>query len=115
MEDEEIVRTLISKILKKQGYQLIEVQNAGEALLVCEEFKNTIHLLISDIVMPHMNGIVLAERLKKEKPNMKVLLISGYSDEIISSRGKIRPDFSLLQKPFEPEALSKKVREILDQ
>jgi len=114
VEDEENIRLLIARILSRKGYHIHEAQNAGEALLISENFKGRIDLLISDLIMPHMNGQVLAERLTSRRPEIKVLFISGYPEKTIRERGisTIAGDF--LQKPFDPQALLIRVREILD-
>jgi DNA-binding response OmpR family regulator len=114
VEDEENIRLLIARILSRKGYRVHEAQNAGEALLISENLKGKIDLLISDLIMPHMNGQLLAERLEGLRPDIRVLFISGYPDKTIRERGisDLKGDF--MQKPFEPEALLLKVREILD-
>ena len=114
VEDEDNVRMLISRVLSSKGYNIIEARNPGEALLICEGHKEEIHLLVSDIVMPHFSGNKLAERLLQIRPAIKVLLMSGYPDKLISDRGMLPRHVEFIQKPFDLEAFSIKVREILD-
>jgi two-component system, cell cycle sensor histidine kinase and response regulator CckA len=114
VEDEESVRTLARAILRKHGYDVLEAQNGGDALLLCEQHAAAIHLLLTDVVMPRMNGPQLAERLRSLRPEMRVLFMSGYTDDAVV-RGRIRDaavDF--LQKPITPQTLARKVRGVLD-
>ncbi|MEW5814978.1 MAG: response regulator [Spirochaetota bacterium] len=114
VEDEDNLRALIRKMLARSGYKVLEANNAGEALLICEEYKKEIHLLISDIIMPYLSGDKLAFRLKANRPNLKILLMSGYPDRFIKGQASLTNDIFFLQKPFDPEALIKRVRKILD-
>ncbi|MCK4541913.1 MAG: response regulator [Spirochaetales bacterium] len=114
VEDESNVRDLVLRMLESQGYHILEAENAGEALLICENFESRIHLLLSDIVMPVMNGDKLAVRLKTIRPDIKVLLMSGYPDKeanelTLGSRG-----IDFIAKPFNIEELAVKVRKVLD-
>jgi two-component system, cell cycle sensor histidine kinase and response regulator CckA len=113
-EDEEIVRKLTQEILETYGYQVLEAANASTALSICEHHKKPIHLLITDVVMPEMSGRELADRLHGLRPEMKVLYMSGYTDNAIVHHGILDPDISFLQKPFTPDALARKVREVLE-
>jgi CheY-like chemotaxis protein len=114
VEDEGIVRELIRTLLQSNGYTVLEASNGGEALLVCQQHPGPIHLLITDVVMPHMGGPELAERLALLRPGLKALYISGYTDQAIVHHGVLEPGLAFLQKPFTPAALRRKVREILD-
>ncbi|HEX9297224.1 MAG TPA: ATP-binding protein, partial [Polyangiaceae bacterium] len=114
VEDEEQVRVLARNILKKNGYQVIEAQNAGEALLLCERFSGKIHLLVTDVVMPKVSGRELVERLSPQRPEMKVLFMSGYTDDTVVHHGVLDAGIHYLQKPLTPDALGRKVREVLD-
>jgi PAS domain S-box-containing protein len=114
VEDEEIVRKLAKTILKRSGYTVLEANGGGEALLKCERYTGEIHLMVTDIVMPHMSGRELAERLAPLRPEMKVLYMSGYTDDEIIHRGILQLDTSFMQKPFTPDYLLQKVREVLD-
>jgi two-component system cell cycle sensor histidine kinase/response regulator CckA len=113
-EDEEQVRAIMCAILRKQGYRVLEGQSGGDAFLLCEQFSGEIHLLITDVVMPRMSGRQLAERLSKVRPEMKVLYVSGYTDDAIVRHGVLEAGVAFLSKPIMPEQLSKKVRRVLD-
>jgi two-component system cell cycle sensor histidine kinase/response regulator CckA len=114
VEDEDIFREMIYKVLGKFGYNVLEASNAGEALLICEQYKAPIHLLITDIVMPHLSGIKLSERLLEIRPDIKILYISGYFDDEYVERDGFQKGTYFLQKPFSIATLEKKIREILD-
>ena len=115
VEDEGEVRKLAVEILRRQRYKVLEAARGEAALLLCEGYKEPIHLLLTDVVMPGMNGPDLARRMKSLYPGLKVILMSGYSDKGIFQRGILDPETGLLQKPFSLESLTKKVREVLDQ
>ena len=112
VEDEEKVRNLVSMVLKKQGYMILASRDADEAKRVCSEHAGTIHLMVSDVVMPAMNGPDLARELLLLHPEMKVLYMSGYADSTIA-RQSIAPETPFIQKPFLPDALKQKIREVL--
>jgi CheY-like chemotaxis protein len=114
VEDEEVVRKLAVRLLKKQGYRVLEVSDAGKAFMLCEEYKEPIHLILSDVVMPGMDGSRLIERLKKIHPEAKALFMSGYADNMIIHRGILEEGIQFIQKPFTLESLARKVREVLD-
>jgi two-component system, cell cycle sensor histidine kinase and response regulator CckA len=114
VEDDDQVRGVALGILRKSGYQVLEARNAGEALLFAEKHPDEIHLLLSDVVMPHMSGPELAKRLDRHRPGMKVLCMSGYTDDSIIRHGVLESQFPFLQKPITPETLTRKVREVLD-
>lgn len=114
VEDEEQVRTIAHNILRRQGYNVIVAQNAGEALLHCESHFGTIDLLVTDVVMPQMSGPELARRLGTGRPQMKVLCMSGYADDSIVRHGVLEAGVAFLQKPITPASLARKVREVLD-
>jgi PAS domain S-box-containing protein len=114
VEDQPDVRKLTAKVLKRYGYRVLEAANGGEALLACERFSDSIHVMITDVVMPGMTGPELADRLAPLRPAMKVLYISGYTAEAIGHQGVMDPGVAYLSKPFPPEALAEKVRELLN-
>jgi two-component system cell cycle sensor histidine kinase/response regulator CckA len=113
-EDEEMVRTLAREILETYGYQVLEAANGGAALLICERHTGAIDLLITDVIMPEMSGRELSERLSHLRPAMKVLYMSGYTDDAIIHQGVLDTGANFIQKPFSPDALAQKVREVLD-
>jgi len=115
VEDEDIVRELAVKILERKGYHVISTQHVDDAISIVNNYKSSIHLLLTDVVMPKMNGAVLANKLTSVKPEMKVLFISGYTDEAIIHHGVLDGEVNFLQKPFTPNGLIKKIRQILDQ
>lgn len=113
-EDEEVVRKLARQVLEMFGYEALEAANGGAALLLCERYSSEIHLLLTDVIMPEMSGRDLATRLSQLRPHMKVLYMSGYTDTAIFHQGVLDEETLFIQKPFVPDALTKKVREALD-
>ena len=114
VEDEDVVRELAREALRDGGYTVLEARHPGEALLVAERQSGGFDLLLTDVVMPHMSGPELAQRLKNARPGLRVLFMSGYTDDAALRHGVLRSEVSFLQKPFTPESLSRKVRETLD-
>jgi two-component system cell cycle sensor histidine kinase/response regulator CckA len=114
VEDDDQVRLVARGILRKNGYQVIDARHAGEALLHAETHAGSIHLLLTDVVMPQMSGPALAKRLTKLRPDMKVLCMSGYTDDSIVRHGVLETRIAYLQKPFTPDALATRVRDVLD-
>jgi CheY-like chemotaxis protein len=114
VEDDDQVRHLISQILQGQGYTVLEADCGAEALLISERHLGPIQLMLTDIVMPEMNGYVLAERLRSSRSDTTVQFMSGYQGDAIWYQGPIPPDASILSKPFTPERLLDKIREVLD-
>jgi len=101
-------------VLQHQGYRVLTAANGGEALLLCEQHEGPIELLITDVVMPRMSGRHLAERLAPLRPAMKVLYMTGYTDDAILRHGVAHTDTALLQKPFTADELARRVRGALD-
>ncbi len=114
VEDEEMVRDLARLALVKNGYTVLEAPDGVEALNICKQHQGPIHLMITDVVMPRMGGRKAAERLAPSHPDMKVLYISGYTDNAIVHHGVLGPETHFLQKPFTPAILLRKVREVLE-
>ncbi|HWR34798.1 MAG TPA: PAS domain S-box protein [Clostridia bacterium] len=114
VEDEDGVRALVREVLQRHGYVVIESQHGGEALIACEQHPERIHLLVTDVVLAQMSGREVAKRLCGLRPEMKVLYMSGYTEEAIIHHGVLDPGTAFLQKPFTPTALARKVREVLD-
>ena len=115
VEDDETVRELVCAVLAERGYEVLCAPHGSEALRLAEEYPGKIDLMLSDIIMPQMHGPQLARELQSIRPNTKVLFVSGYSDSDISDQGILAPDVRFLEKPFTPETLGKKVREVLDE
>jgi CheY-like chemotaxis protein len=114
VEDEEVVRRLALLVLKKQGYKVLEAAQSGDALLICEQNKEPIHLILTDVVMPRMSGPEFIDRLQQVRQDFKVLYMSGYTDEAVVHHGVREREMDFIQKPFSLEALSRKVRDVLD-
>jgi two-component system, cell cycle sensor histidine kinase and response regulator CckA len=114
VEDQEEVRQVALQILRRHGYHVIEARNAGEALLTCERHPRAIQLLLTDVVMPQMNGRELAERLRTLRPELRVVFMSGYTENAVVTHGILDSGATYLQKPIVPEALARCVRTALD-
>jgi DNA-binding NtrC family response regulator len=111
VEDEEQIRTILVTVLGRRGYQVLAASTPSAALELFQTHGGAIDLMISDVIMPEMNGPALAERLLAERPDMRVLFISGFTDGVtLDAR---RPNISFLGKPFQPSVLAGKVRDIL--
>lgn len=113
VEDEEAVRNTTREILKLFGYNIIEANDGLAALDVIANYKEKIHMVLTDVVMPRMNGSELAARLTKILPNIRILFMSGYTDDAIIHHGVLEEGINFIEKPFTPDALAKKIREVL--
>ena len=113
VEDEESVRQLVRDTLEGKGYTVIEAENGEAGLRLAEAHSAHIHMVITDVVMPGMGGRELAKRLTELRPQMKVLYLSGYTEDAIVHQGVLEPGTAFLQKPFTLLTLSRKVREVL--
>jgi two-component system, cell cycle sensor histidine kinase and response regulator CckA len=114
VEDEEMVRGLTRKILDQAGYKVFDVSRGEDAIRWCRENKQKIDLLLTDVVMPETSGKEVADRLSDLRPGLKVLFMSGYTDQAIVHHGVLDSNVEFIQKPFTPAALGKKVRDVLD-
>ena len=113
VEDQEAVRRFTSAILVGQGYQVLQACNGPDAVALAERYPNTIQLLLTDVILPVMDGRVLADKLRESRPGLAVLYISGYTDDKISQGEMLNRHTAYLPKPFSPYALATKVREAL--
>jgi len=113
VEDDAAVRNLAARLLRELGYQVLTADSGGSALLAAEEALR-IDLLLTDVVMPQMHGRELAERLASLRPGLRVLYMSGYTDDVVGRRGVLEGGTQLLSKPFSPATLARKVRAVLD-
>ena len=112
VEDEEIVREMTVKLLRQYGYTVIAAMTGGDALLVCEELKVPVDLVLTDVVMPNMNGSQFVERLRRMWPDVKVLFMSGYTANVIAQQGILDPRTPFIQKPFRMLELLKRIKEM---
>jgi PAS domain S-box-containing protein len=112
-EDEESVRTFLRQVLSSQGYTVLEAGDGRKAIELAKAHQGDIHLLITDVVMPGLGGRELAERLARRRPGLRILFISGYTDDSILHHGVLDGDTAFMNKPFAPHTLLRKVREIL--
>ena len=114
VEDDEAVRALARYVLQACGYTVREAANGKEAIRLVEDFNGPLQLVVSDVVMPELGGLQLAERLRAMTPGLKVLFLSGYTDDSVIRHGVLPGEVCFLQKPFTPATLAQKVREVLD-
>jgi CheY-like chemotaxis protein len=114
VEDELGVRQLVSEMLQRLGYRILPAAGGVDAIHLFEQHRGSIDLLVTDVIMPQMSGRELAQRLKLQQPSLKVLYISGYTDDMLAHHGVLESNVFLLQKPFAPDELAKKLREVLD-
>jgi two-component system, cell cycle sensor histidine kinase and response regulator CckA len=114
VEDEEAVRNLAKRILGEAGYTVLTAGSGSEALLACERCQGAVHLLLTDVIMPQMSGKELAGRLAKLCPKLRVLFMSGYTDDAIVHHGVLDSGTHFIAKPFHPADLRREVRLVLD-
>jgi DNA-binding NtrC family response regulator len=114
VEDDEQLRLLTNRILAGSGFRVLTAADGEEALRVESAFPDDIQLVLTDVVMPRMSGRELVEHLVKRRPRIRVVYMSGYTDDTVVRHGVLDAGFSFLQKPLTPDALTRKVREVLD-
>src|SRR5437016_13526412 len=112
VDDHDLVLLALHNYLEKQGYNLLEARDGEEALLIAECFPSTIHVLVTDLVMARMNGRELVRRLLPLRPDMQVIMMSGFPDEVMAQRG-LTPLVPMLRKPFAPKRLLRTIEEVL--
>jgi len=114
VEDEETVRNLVREVLSENGYTVLEAKDGIDALSVCEAYADPIHMLLTDVVMPKMGGGELKRKVVEKFPAMKVLFMSGYTDNSVANRDVFDSANEFLEKPFTADGLSRKVREVFE-
>jgi CheY-like chemotaxis protein len=114
VEDEAAVRKMVGEVLRLNGYTVLEASSGEEAVEIFRQSRLPIPVLVTDMIMPGMNGRVLAERLRLSRPDLKVIYLSGYTENILDLHGPLPPGTAFLQKPFTPAVLIRNVRELLD-
>lgn len=114
VEDDDVVRALTRTVLERQGYTVLEACHGVEAMQICGRYDGPLHMILTDVVMPYMNGRQLYLQLARLRPGIKVLYMSGYTGGAIAQLGELQAEFAFLQKPFPAEMLARKVREVLD-
>ena len=115
VEDESAILAVAQSMLESLGYRVLTASTPGEALEVASQYPHTIHLLVSDVVMPEMNGLDLSKRLLALNPRLKRLFTSGYSSDVMAQHGLVEAGIRFIQKPFDLDAIARKVRETLDE
>ena len=113
VEDDDSVRSIVVAMLVDTGYTILKASDGAEALRVCGEHKGRIDLMLTDVVMPKMSGRELADMLVKTHPKMKVLFMSGYTDDAIQHHGVLDPGIAFIEKPFSQVSLTARIREVL--
>jgi signal transduction histidine kinase/TusA-related sulfurtransferase len=114
VEDDDSVRKMTRKILQRFGYEVLDARDGEEALKVIKEYEGPIQLMLTDVVMPGMSGRDLSDSMQALRPEVKVIYMSGYTDDAIGHHGVIDPGVNFIEKPFTPESIARKVREVLE-
>jgi two-component system, cell cycle sensor histidine kinase and response regulator CckA len=114
VEDEEPLRKVVIELLTQIGYHVLSASNGKEALRVAQDYPDKIHLLVTDVLMPEIDGPELSKILCAARPDLKVIYISGYTDDSLAPEGVLEPGTILVNKPFSVRLLSAKMREVLD-
>ena len=115
VEDADSVRKLVRRCLTEHGYSVIDAPSGLEALRLMSHYEGKVDMLVTDVVLPRLNGHELAIRLTRQRPELRVLYMSGFPDDALSVKDVLEQDLVLIQKPFSPALLLRKVREILDE
>lgn len=114
VEDEEILLELIQEVLEMHGFQVLAALDGNEAMELCERHPSPIHLMLTDVMLPNQNGRELAEYLSPLHPEMKILFMSGYTEEAMMFQGLVETALPFIQKPFTPMDLVRRVRETIE-
>jgi two-component system cell cycle sensor histidine kinase/response regulator CckA len=114
VEDEPEVRRLVERILQMHGYTVLSAASPAEAIAISRDRAESIDILVTDVIMPGMNGRELSRVLSNTRQNLRVLYMSGYTDAVIAQQGILEPGTAFVSKPFTPDVLARKVREVLD-
>jgi CheY-like chemotaxis protein len=114
VEDDLGVRTVISRTLVRLGYKVLAAEGGKEAIEMIREYEGRIDLLLTDLMMPGMNGIEVGAEVARSRPGIPIFYMSGYTDQELVRRGLLDPSSHFLQKPFSPQELGRRVREVLD-
>jgi DNA-binding NtrC family response regulator len=114
IEDDPRVRAAASRVLRSHGYRILDASNGATALALANAHRGEVELVLSDVVMPDANGPDVVARLRESQPDLRALFMSGYTSHAVLSNGLLEPGINLLQKPFTPEFLVKRVRQVLD-
>jgi two-component system cell cycle sensor histidine kinase/response regulator CckA len=113
VEDDDSVREMIKTFLEPAGYNILQAQNGFDALETSKTYEGEIHLLLTDVIMPKMNGQEVADELKKTRPEMQIIFMSGYTDDVIAHHGVLEAGVNFIQKPVTLSRLAKKLRKVL--
>ena len=113
MEDEGALRKLMTKVLERAGFQVVEAKDGEQAVEICRSWAEPLDMVVSDLAMPRLNGLQLKEIVAGLRPKMKFLLISGYAEDVVEDPTILRSDTNFLEKPFLPNELVLKVRQVL--
>jgi CheY-like chemotaxis protein len=114
VDDDAAIRRVINDALESLGYSLLEAGNGEDALAIVGRTKEKIDLVLTDLIMPGINGQELIETLQKDRPEIKFILMSGYTDDIVAGRGSLSQGVEFINKPLLPVSLANKIREVLD-
>jgi two-component system cell cycle sensor histidine kinase/response regulator CckA len=114
VDDEEPVQYVLREILERRGYQVLAACDGPTALTLSSDFQGPIHLLLTDIVMPRMNGLEVAKYLAADRPSIKILYMSGYPETVVSEQERLSPGRYFLRKPFLAPTLARKIRQVLN-